>query len=81
MKNRASSHLLIILLIVIILLLWATSCRRTSRPASALAIPSPTQYELRLGKDVYQSYCIGCHGDSGAGDGFNAFNLDPHRSP
>lgn len=34
-------------------------------------------YELRLGKDVYQHYCQTCHGDTGAGDGFNAFNLDP----
>jgi mono/diheme cytochrome c family protein len=34
-------------------------------------------YELQLGKEVYQQYCVGCHGLTGAGDGFNAFNLDP----
>ncbi len=67
-----------ILLIAVILLLFASSCRRANRPASAAAVPPPTQYELQLGKQVYQSYCIGCHGDSGAGDGFNAFSLDPH---
>ena len=66
-----------ILLIAVILLLCASSCRRQSRPVAA-AVPRPSQYELRLGKEVYQSYCIGCHGDSGAGDGFNAFSLDPH---
>jgi len=66
------------LLIAVILLLCAASCRRQSRPVSAGAVLRPTQYELRLGKEVYQSYCVGCHGDSGAGDGFNAFSLDPH---
>jgi high-affinity iron transporter len=32
---------------------------------------------MRLGKGVYQHYCQTCHGETGAGDGFNAFNLDP----
>lgn len=64
--------------IAVILLLCAMSCRRANRPASAVAVSRPNQYELQLGKEVYQSYCIGCHGDSGAGDGFNAFSLDPH---
>jgi mono/diheme cytochrome c family protein len=35
-------------------------------------------YELRLGKQVFQHYCLTCHGEAGAGDGFNAFNVDPH---
>ncbi len=69
---------LLIAIILLLVLFGATSCRRANRPASAAAIPRPAQYELRLGKEVYQSYCIGCHGDTGAGDGFNAFNLDPH---
>jgi mono/diheme cytochrome c family protein len=34
-------------------------------------------YELRLGRDVYQHNCLICHGTTGAGDGFNAYNLDP----
>lgn len=54
----------------------------TAPPAEAAsAAPvaeAPLSYELRLGKDVYQHYCLTCHGDTGAGDGFNAFNLDPH---
>jgi mono/diheme cytochrome c family protein len=32
---------------------------------------------MRLGKHVFQHYCQTCHGETGAGDGFNAFNLDP----
>jgi mono/diheme cytochrome c family protein len=35
-------------------------------------------YEARLGRDVFLHYCATCHGDAGAGDGFNAYNLDPH---
>ena len=40
--------------------------------------PTPTlSYEARLGQEVYRHYCQTCHGETGAGDGFNAFNLDP----
>jgi mono/diheme cytochrome c family protein len=35
-------------------------------------------YELRLGRAVYQHYCLTCHGATGGGDGFNAFNVEPH---
>ena len=31
-----------------------------------------------MGKQVWGHYCQTCHGETGAGDGFNAFNLDPH---
>ncbi|HHT9119722.1 MAG TPA: c-type cytochrome [Candidatus Hypogeohydataceae bacterium YC41] len=30
-----------------------------------------------VGKQHYEVYCMVCHGERGAGDGFNAFNLDP----
>ena len=42
------------------------------------AVEPPLSYELRLGKQVFQHYCLICHGETGAGDGFNAFNIDPH---
>jgi mono/diheme cytochrome c family protein len=32
---------------------------------------------MRLGRETYGHYCQSCHGETGAGDGFNAFNLDP----
>jgi mono/diheme cytochrome c family protein len=67
--------------ITAVLLLAVTACARRS-PATpktaatkAKAMPS---YELRLGRATYQHYCQTCHGETGAGDGFNAFNLDPH---
>ncbi|MEE9170069.1 MAG: c-type cytochrome [bacterium] len=34
-------------------------------------------YAERKGKHLYAHYCAVCHGASGEGDGFNAFNLDP----
>jgi mono/diheme cytochrome c family protein len=46
-------------------------------PAPAPAAPAP-RYEAQLGHDVFAHYCATCHGDTGAGDGFNAYNLDPH---
>jgi mono/diheme cytochrome c family protein len=58
--------------------LLALGCRHPERARSAAALPRPTQYQLHLGKSVFQAYCVPCHGDAGAGDGSNAFNLDPH---
>jgi len=40
----------------------------------ALTAPS---YAQREGAVVFAHYCAPCHGVEGAGDGFNAFNLDP----
>lgn len=49
----------------------------TASPAPAAAAP-PLSFEARSGRETYRHYCQTCHGESGAGDGFNAFNLDPH---
>jgi len=34
-------------------------------------------YTERQGKSLFEQYCVICHGESGEGDGFNAYNLDP----
>lgn len=34
-------------------------------------------YAERRGMRLFHHYCVVCHGDGGAGDGFNAYNLDP----
>jgi len=62
------------------LVLIAAGCARPApgKPAAAKAAPTSPSYELRLGRATYQHYCQTCHGETGAGDGFNAFNLDPH---
>lgn len=67
--------------LVLLLAPSVASCSR--RPASLPAAASPAlapqlSYEVRSGRDVYRHYCQTCHGETGAGDGFNAFNLDPH---
>ncbi len=41
-------------------------------------VPTPLPYEAGLGRITFTHYCRTCHGESGAGDGFNAYNLDPH---
>ena len=61
------------------LVLSLTACSTRARPIAetAQARSKPASYELRLGRATYQHYCQTCHGETGAGDGFNAFNLDP----
>lgn len=34
-------------------------------------------YEQRKGQRLFIRYCATCHGSEGAGDGFNAYNLNP----
>jgi len=56
------------------------ACARKATPHRHAAAPAVAaiSYEARQGRAVYQHYCQTCHGETGAGDGFNAFNLDPH---
>ncbi len=61
---------------IFVLLLGA--CHRGSRAPEAVAPPRGSIYEQQIGKQVFHTYCAGCHGDRGQGDGFNAFSLDPH---
>lgn len=69
---------LVTLLLTVAIVSFA-ACRRPipAKPAGA-SVPSPSAYELEIGRNVYLAYCATCHGEKGAGDGFNAFNLDPH---
>jgi len=64
---------------VLLVLAGAACARRTAAgPGAAARRPAlAPSYELRLGRQVFQHYCQTCHGETGAGDGFNAFNLDP----
>jgi len=34
-------------------------------------------YGERQGKQLFEKYCVVCHGQNGEGDGFNAYNLNP----
>jgi mono/diheme cytochrome c family protein len=34
-------------------------------------------YSERQGKQLFEQYCIVCHGQNGEGNGFNAYNLNP----
>ena len=63
---------------LVLTVLLAMSCRRAVVSAEASHPPRPSAYEMEIGKQTFNSYCAGCHGDTGQGDGFNSFNLDPH---
>ena len=58
--------------------LLAMGCHRAVAPRQAELAARPSAYERQIGKQVFQTYCAGCHGDTGQADGFNAYNLDPH---
>ncbi len=61
-----------------LLLLAAAACSKKAPAPKPVAARAPVDsYELRLGKGIFRHYCQTCHGETGAGDGFNAFNLDP----
>jgi len=67
------------LALFVFLLVPGACARKPATPAAKTpAAPAPLPYEVRLGKVSFTHYCQTCHGESGAGDGFNAFNLDPH---
>lgn len=73
---------------VLLLLLFLIGCgekksgAQVSSPKDTMQlggsmVVQPLSYEERQGMHLYKKYCIVCHGESGRGDGFNAFNLDP----
>jgi len=68
---------------VLVSVLAFAACSSTPTPTRPATGESPApeaalSYEAQQGHAVYRHYCQTCHGESGAGDGFNAFNLDPH---
>jgi mono/diheme cytochrome c family protein len=67
-------------LMLLVPLLFFACSRKPAVPKPVLAATPArpeASYELRMGKSLYVHYCQTCHGETGAGDGFNAFNLDP----
>ncbi len=78
---------LLVASLVLLAVAFAGCARKKAKPPAAAAPapaasapapePEPT-YAVRMGKEVWGHYCQMCHGEGGAGDGFNAFNLDPH---
>ncbi len=68
----------IVRVLFVVVLVMSIGCRTKVRAPEGVVASRPSLYELEIGKKVYQRYCVGCHGDTGQGDGFNSFNLDPH---
>lgn len=73
--NKAKS------LLIIFFLIACSSCGDNKAEEKNLSASFPNEdnltYEQRQGKYLFDQYCAICHGSSGEGDGFNAFNLEP----
>jgi cytochrome c oxidase cbb3-type subunit III len=59
-------------------IVFLASCQGAQRNPRAVSPSRGSLYEQQIGKQVFKTYCVGCHGDAGQGDGFNSFSLDPH---
>lgn len=55
----------------------AASTPEAGQPAAAPDTLMLFTYAQRRGMRIFRHYCVVCHGEEGAGDGFNAYNLDP----
>ncbi|MBI1788974.1 MAG: c-type cytochrome [Acidobacteria bacterium] len=55
---------------------WGARAAERARPESA-AKEAGLNYEESNGKKLFEHYCAVCHGATGEGDGFNAYNLNP----
>ena len=69
-----------VFLLLISSTLWL-GCRGESNPEKDLSqsfeFGETLTYEQQQGEYLFNKYCAICHGESGKGDGFNAYNLDP----
>ena len=89
-KMRHSAFLVIILSLI----LFVTGCSKKNDISNQLLSAKDTitksinsndsanfvklSYEQEQGNFLYNKYCNVCHGETGKGNGFNAFNLNPH---
>lgn len=89
-RNKISFAFLIVILI---LTLYLTSCSKKSDVSSQQIPKKDTtvksvnsndsanlvklNYEQEQGSILFHKYCAVCHGETGKGNGFNAFNLNP----
>lgn len=55
----------------------AAADTQAASPQVADTLKVQLTYEQRKGQRLFIHYCAVCHGEEGAGDGFNAWNLDP----
>jgi mono/diheme cytochrome c family protein len=78
MKRSRLPRILSVLPLAVAVLAAACARKHAAPHRTAAAAAPALTYEARQGQAVYRHYCQTCHGEAGAGDGFNAYNLDPH---
>ena len=58
-------------------LLWALGIGHSAFTLALLLCPSALQAQAPAGKETYEKWCAGCHGETGAGDGDAAAYMLP----
>ena len=86
MMHYKNSKIVLFLGLLVLVSLVIYSCNREQPVQQELKNPfieAVKRIDGRLntvqakGKKIYNQYCNICHGETGKGDGFNAYNLDP----
>ena len=79
MKKRHLSVLAAVTVVAVALWLLKRNlpAARADAEPSAAGQSVVLNYEESNGKKIFEHYCAVCHGATGEGDGFNAFNLNP----
>lgn len=71
------------IIIIIVVILLFLGCTEQEEQKKDIVLESVAEFEeifnspLNQGRKVFGKYCSVCHGITGQGDGFNAYNLDP----
>jgi len=75
MKIRATLLPFLILLLTARGVPAATGDDKPTPPASPLTVAQLPEFQISKGAVLYERYCTFCHGETGRGDGLNAYLL------
>ena len=64
-----------VIFFTLLVMVCVCGAARADSEKPALSIREPGSFTISKGQVLYQRYCLFCHGESGKGDGQNAFSL------
>jgi mono/diheme cytochrome c family protein len=61
----------------IFMLIFLAACQSQEGNPNPVAAPAGLSRIEKVGKNLYDFYCVSCHGERGEGDGIHSYSLDP----